>query len=393
MKAHIYDVESLRAIPPAAVVAYIRFQGWHATEQFGDHSDVYIRNSGNEIILPRTQYIDDYAAVMSTTIERLAIIENRDEIQIYNDLVMANSDVVRVRAPTSDDDGSIDIDSGVELVTKARDMLLSAACSAHDPRASYRAGKIKEASRFMERVRLGQTERGSFIVSLLSPVPPALDQQRQGALWPVVTDEPYERMVTRVLANALGATKNAVEIAVRGDGIDAFKSAVPQGVSANLCEALAGLVESSGEAEISITWAKTRPTPEQRRKVAFSKDDGAILREVAREFRSAEPKVDETFEAFVIKLDRREDVTEGMITLRSLIDGQIISVRSRLAEQQYAVALAAHNKRTPLSINGDLIKRGHRWWLENPRSLAEKEISDDDDEVSEREVADNSSED
>jgi len=40
-----------------------------------------------------------------------------------------------------------------------------------NPRPSYRAGKVKQAEQHMSRVRLGQTEQGSFVVTLLAPVP------------------------------------------------------------------------------------------------------------------------------------------------------------------------------------------------------------------------------
>jgi hypothetical protein len=36
-------------------------------------------------------------------------------------------------------------------------------------------------------------------------------------------------------------------------------------------------------------WARTRPTPEEGKRVWFSKDDGAVLKEAARQFRLKEP--------------------------------------------------------------------------------------------------------
>ena len=88
-------------------------------------------------------------------------------------MVRADRDVLRVRAPEADDDGSFGIDRGVELVQHARDMLASAACAAFDPRRAYHLKKVQRAEDYMRHVRLGQTEHGSFVVTLLAPMPPA----------------------------------------------------------------------------------------------------------------------------------------------------------------------------------------------------------------------------
>ena len=92
---------------------------------------------------------------------------------IYRDLAHADRDVVRARSPHADDDGSIAVNDGVDLIAQARNMLAAAACSARSPQPSYHIWKIQMVNEYMERVRLGQTETGSFVVTLLAPVPPS----------------------------------------------------------------------------------------------------------------------------------------------------------------------------------------------------------------------------
>ncbi len=69
----------------------------------------------------------------------------------------------------------------------------------------------KEASDYMQRVRLGQTEHGSFVVTLLAPVPPLLQIPLDPA-WTPLDDEPFDRRVTRRLMDALDACRAALEI-------------------------------------------------------------------------------------------------------------------------------------------------------------------------------------
>src|SRR5687768_12112712 len=106
-QARILDPEALREITPVALRAYAIAQGWHRVESFGDHSDVYIRNDAEEIIVPATASIADYSRVVSALIKVFAKAEDQSELQLYKDLSTADQDVVRVRAPNADDDGSM----------------------------------------------------------------------------------------------------------------------------------------------------------------------------------------------------------------------------------------------------------------------------------------------
>ncbi len=378
MKTLITDPTALRSITPAAMVAYALSEGWAKAESFGEHSDVYQRTGSPELILPGTDSLGDYPEVVSSILQILSGEEGRDELQLFRDLVGSDRDVIRVRAPEADDDGSVSIDAGVELVLQARDMLLAAACAAKEPRALYRAGKVKDAANYMERVRLGQTEQGSFIVTLLAPVPPALDLLSQGAFWPIETEEPFDRKVTRTLAKALDASRRAAESAVRGNGMSAFQQAVSSGVNANMCEALATLIDKGKGLEVSVTWARTRPTPEKRKVVRFSESEGEIFREAAARFRSLEPRPDETLNAFVFALDRPQDSAEGKVSLKTFLDGQPVSIRATLPPEMYHRALGAHDAKQSVTVTGDLKRAGQRWVLEYPRNL---QVVQDDESV------------
>lgn len=369
MRTSIEDSAALRAIAPAALVAYALGEGWSRTEKFGEHSDVYQRSGSSELILPGTDTLGDYPAIVADVLRILAREQERDELQIYRDLIGADRDVVRVRAPHADVDGSVSIDAGVELVSQARDMLQAAACAAKDPRAAYRAGKVKDAATYMDRVRLGQTEQGSFIVTLLAPVPPALDMSGQASLWPVEGDEPFDRKVTRTLAKSLDAARHAAEAAIRGDGMSAFQQAVRYGVSANLCDALSRLIDKGDGLEVSVTWARTRPVPQRRHVVQFSESEGEIFHEAARQFRSMEPRPDELLAAFVVALDKQPTALEGRVTLKTFIDGQPVSVRTVLPATMYHEAIMAHDNGHTIAITGDLKRNRQRWILENPRNL------------------------
>ena len=375
MKASIRDKDALAAVSPAALAAYARAAGWSRMEDYGDHSDVYASEGAPEIVIPRTQRLGDYAGVVSRLIEIFAQAAGMDTLVLYRDLVTADRDVVRVRAAPEDGNGSVNLNDGVSLITGARDMLLAAACSLREPRRFYRAGANREASDYLRRVQLGQTEQGSFVVTLLSPVVPA-PMQQAALLDSMAEDQPIERQVTLRLLEALTATREATERASGGDG-GAFPKAVPRGTSANLCEALATLIEPFRGLDVGMTWARTCPMRAAGQTVRFGASDAPILREAARLFREREPRPDLSLVGRVQRLKRDDDEMDGTITLRTYIDGRVLSVEAVLSQPDYDRAIQAHKSRAPVVVKGDLERFGRRWRLHNPR-IADVITGDDE---------------
>lgn len=369
MKAKIRDVDVLRAVTPAALSAWARAAGWSRVESYGDHSDIYAAPDKPEIILPRTQRLGDYASAVSEIIGIFAASEERDELSLYRDLVTADRDVVRIRAADGED-GSISVDAGVDLVQGARDLVLAAACSLRGkPQRLYRAAANQEAVALLGRVRLGQTEQGSFVVTLLTA--PIVPQTRPPSLFP--EDEPDqasdERKMTRRLAEAVAAAQQAAENAVSGRG-DAFEETVENGVSANLCDALAVLIEPFPTLDIGVHWALTHPVNAPRRTVRFAKADAPVLREAASSFRAREPKLDTRLFGFVHRLQRHKEEDDGTIYLRTEIDNQTCSVAVVLNQSDYHTAIRAHEDKAPILLQGDLDRIGQRWRLLNPEILS-----------------------
>ena len=332
---------------------------------YGRHSDVYSAERLPELVLPRTQRLGDYASVVAQLIETFAKVAERDELSLYNDLVTANRDVVRVRVGESDD-GSLSMNAGVDLIEGSRDMLVSVACSLREPQPVYRAGANREANDLLSQMRLAQTEHGSFVVALWTPVvaPPIPE------LFPehgeTDAEQPAERRLTRRLADALLATRRATESVVEGLS-GAFARTIQEGVSANLCEAVAKLITPFPTLDVSITWARTRPTASVREAFRFAKADAPILLEAARLFRLREPKPDVRLFGFVRRLGRDETESDGAIALSTSIGGNQMSVAVTLKQSDYERAIQAHRDQAPVAIQGDLERSGQRWRLLNPR--------------------------
>ena len=342
MKVQILDSDALKAVSPGALTSYVRNLGWKKNEPYGEYGDIYVGEDKPEIILPRTERLGDYASVVSRLIGIFSEIADSDELSVYRDIISSDHDVIKIRSMGDINDGSVPINDGIEMVVQGRELLLAAACAIGAKQPVYRTGANRSAVDYINQVRLGQTERGSFVLTLMTPVPPILQDEDST----FIDDEPYERQVTRCLVRALGAAQLAAEKVHSGEGASAFKQAVECGVSANLCDAVANLVKHTKALEIRVNWAKTRPNQESGRRFTFFESDGKVFGEAARTFRAKAPKTDQTLYGNVYRLKRDKDEIAGQATFKAYIDEKIQSVRAILDHEEYTKAVSAHNKKT-----------------------------------------------
>ncbi len=362
MRVSIHDRDALLAVSPTALSAYARTIGWKRHDTYRVHSDIYIGEDLPEIIIPRTERLGDYASVVAELIEMFAQVGHQDETAVYRSLVTVDRDIVRMRVGEKQD-GTVKLSRGMDLIEGAHDMLLAAACSLSAPKAVYRAGANRSATDLLDGIRLGQTDQGGFVVTLLTPIVPL----PVPLLFPDQSDQdvPIERRLIVRLLEALIAVRLATEQAVSGDG-RAFREAVERGVSANLCEALVRMIGSLSTLDIGVSWAQSRPITVSQNTVCFGGNDAPILREAARSFRQYEPRPDVRLHGYVRLLTRGESEEHGMIRLKTLIENKQQSVKAFLGRSDYEKAVQAHKDKALVILSGDLECVGQRWQLLNP---------------------------
>ena len=384
MTALLLQETAFREISPAALVGYVRSFNWVKERSYRDVSDVYVGEGLPEIIVPRTQRIDDYGLVLSRLISVFSRVTELEPQAVYRDLVNADRDVIRVRVPDVDED-SLLVEQGVGLVSCSRDLLLASACSLEERRPVYRAGANHAAMEYLGRVRLGHTEPGSFVVTLLPPVVPpdvGASAHADDEFDLVGSEVPMERRMTSHFADTLLAVRAAAENTSAGLR-EAFALSVASGVSANLCDAMSGLIGPFPRLEVSVSWALTRPVAGGRSAFSFFQDDSPILRAASESFRARGPKHDFHLFGKVGRLAYDEGEDDGRITIRASVDGRMQSVKALLNWTDYERAIIAHQGGVVLGLEGDLERVGRRWHLMNPRvvdviSLDYSDFEDDE---------------
>jgi len=159
---------------------------------------------------------------------------------------------------------------------------------------------------------------------------------------------------------------------------------VEQGVSANLCDALAGLIspDIAQSLEMSFRWSAVRPVKEHPPKVVFDSHSLPLLQSMAASLRESSTLDD--YDLFgPIRTLRSSDVDSGG-TIQVLAMGPPIRLRMAtisLDGAAYRTANAAHGTDKWIRCTGELVKINGSYHLLNPRNFSVMRDDEDVDDV------------
>jgi hypothetical protein len=382
MRASIRDTLAIDAIRPLNIIGYLRAHGWQKFSESAGKFSVWNHpsNPDAEVLIPASRDARDYVQQLREALQELEAVEDRSQLDILRDLYNSGFDVVRLAAHSpSTNDGTVKIEDGVQLFERARDILLAAACATVKPRAVFHSRKPQQANEYMRKARLGQTEHGSYVLTLLSPVAPQLSFHSDNDLFP---EDPFERVVVQTLARAVGLTMAAAEksaTATKPD-FEPFQQAVSGGVSANLCEGIAGFfatVEPTA-IEMSVAWALNRPTPNEiPSRIRIGSDLVPTISEAARMFRAYDKLEGYELKGPVIKLERHEGEPTGWVTIFAPVEDVMRKVSILLPDAEYQLAVLAHASHRYVTVTGTVVREGRTYRLDSANRF-ELAVDDED---------------
>ena len=382
MIVQIRDRTALSSISIASLRAYLDSRGWDNEGRWGERpATIFAKEHDGrawEIIVPHQDTVAGYAEGMAEAVAVLAAVEQRSQLDVFHDLSGAGADVIRVRSVNGAAKEPLSLRRSANFLNDAYDMLAAAARSAERTRATYRGPLSADVAEFLDRVRPLPGYYEGYELTLHSPVPVGLETQMD------MGDEfraPFPRRATLRLAEALEHSRAAIAEVVADDPLASFRQAVPHGVSANLCDAVAELARKGDGVEIDLSWAGVRPPSAHQTPAPafrFSQHSADILTEAARLFRRNEPSLDESLIAQVVKLEREPEEFDGRATILYVMEGRPIRMRVKFEEETYEIVIRAFQQREPISVDGDIYRVGNAYELRNPRNLLlASEQSDD----------------
>ena len=373
LDVEIRDSDALGKVSLSALNAYLESNGWVRVENWEDRMVVWACERGEqreEVLTPLHEHSSAYANRISELVSSLSAWESRSQLDIYLDLVAARADVVRIRSLNGANGTGWSLIDGAAVLSMSRDLVSAAARFADHPgEAVYRWRASGVVANYLQEVRPVFGLRWLHDFALHSPVP--ADHNVQSGFDDSYS-APFSRQVMLALQNGLSEASGVTARVLGGaDLSENFEAAVGRGVTANLCDALAGLVERTHGVSVGLTWASVRlPMEASSREFAFGKSSADVLRNGAEWLRRSNPYLNAHVVGDIVILARDEqEPFDGQAVVAYDLDGRPVSLHVKFDPADHDTVLAAFTEGIPVSLDGDIVREGRRYHLREARNV------------------------
>ena len=374
--------EILKVVPElkfTELQAYLRNTGWNRIQTPKDRIALFHKTIGDvifETTLPLSKDFSDYSYRIIDVLEQIAQVEQREVHEVLTDLSIPPADTVKFRVINRDTiGGTISFLEGFNLLESAKKVLFTTACDIIQPEKYHKRLSLKGAQQFIEGCRLGQTEKGSYIASVICPFLNQSPEEKavQLSIFNQTDDFRHSltRKVTKRLMFSLGFVKNAID---RGEETRIIDLDGENIISGNFLESLVELNASkeSSEIEITTSWSVlATEQPELVKAVKFSKDYIPVLENIISKIRPLEIGTMDDFIGKISMTKADPDIharSEGEIILNFILgdEDKVSKARVILSNQDYIQACEAHKQGKSVKISGKLLSVGRTKIIEMP---------------------------
>jgi hypothetical protein len=227
---------------------------------------------------------------------------------------------------------------------------------------------------------MGHTERGSFVIPILVPVPPPESEEvdSQESLYANadefrrVAPEPFERRVVRTFAQSMQAVHDIVQEPSGDPDPDQIYELVYRGVSREFRTALSSILSEPEVAKFGarVEWAAGIQAPETlSQDVTIDAGATELLERVSDKLRRQPASPRQIFSGTIVQLRHEErDDPFGEIAISTVRHGRQAEISVKLALAQYRQAWDWHSAGRAVLVEGTVAQRspGRRLWVERP---------------------------
>jgi len=372
----------LKAVPElkfTELQAYLRNTGWARIEAPKQSIALFQKQIGNnffETLLPLSKDYSDYNYRIVDVLENIAQAENREVHQVLTDLSIPPGDTVRFRVINKDTvGGTISFLEGFNLLEGAKKALFTTACDIVQPEKYHKRLGLKGAQQFIEECRLGQTEKGSFIASVICPFVNQTPEDKAQQLSIFNQAEEFRhsltRKVTTRLMSSLAEIKSAIDRGEENRIVDLEGENI---ISGNFLESIVELnsTKETTEIEIITSWSVfAEEQPQIARAIKFSNDYIPVLENIISKVKPIDKGFEDDFVGKISLTKADPDIhsrTEGEIILNYIIgdEEKVSKARVILSNEDYDKACEAHKQGKSVKIRGKLVTVGRSKTIENP---------------------------
>jgi len=371
----IYSVNLMdmaEKINPIEVANYLTNTGWinKPFKRQGIKIFQYNTDSFYQVSVPFENEFRDYKSAMYDVVEKIAIVENKSVEQVMLFLLNPNSDILKIRLDRSDiKSGSIFLDDAINLYENAKKLLAATALDIINPRKIH-MGRIDDAvQKFLNQCRFGQTEIGSYVVSVVCPFT-KLNDDGYEQLSIFSDEEECANSLTRKVTNKLMSNIYTIKNSIDSGNINCFYGD-DSTISCNFFEALSGMNFQTEQTTLEFI-AEWSPIVKANRydynRLSVTNDYYSPISSVA-----AKIKAETTERSEIVgrikqvsaapNIDNRINGTVIVVCIGN--DNKIQNVKVELCREDYDDAVIAHQQGKTVKIIGDLITKNRNVTMKN----------------------------
>ena len=244
-------------ISPLAFAKYLKDTGWALFQtkresikifQFERNDDFF------QVIIPMERRLNDYREAMYKAVETVAKVEAKSIEQVMLYLLNPNTDILKIRLENKDvEAGNILLNDAICVYENAKRLLAATALDVLHPK-KYHQGRMDDCIlKFLSNCRFGQTEVGSYVISVVCPFA-ELDENEDYKQLSIFSDEEQcansltRKVTSRVMEN-ISLIKSHID---NGELDKLILQNEDRIISANFYEALGGLKPDSDGADVEF---------------------------------------------------------------------------------------------------------------------------------------------
>jgi len=258
-------VEMAGKINHVNVSKYLRALGWIVVPTKRKHVEVFQLNENGAFFqadLPTSTELRDYKIAMYRTVESIASSLNKNIEQVILELLNPLSDVVKLRVKEPElETGNIFFEDAIKLYDNAKKLIWAAAKDISSPKLSHGGRADRAIEEFVANCRFGQTEIGSYVISVVCPIFAISDNQyTQLSLFN--KEEEAANSITRNVVNKLITSVRKVKESIHQGNFEGFireNAETSNCISINFLEALSeiSIYRKNSSLDIDVQYAST----------------------------------------------------------------------------------------------------------------------------------------
>ena len=359
--------EKLYKITANSFEKYLLLCNWIRDYNFPNKKMMVFHEGDQTIAIPANEKFLDFYKVLPNTIERLSVLYKKDTNEIIKEIITSFYDSLEFRIISKfSEDGELPLGYASTCLEGIKELILYSAC-AEQNKSPVCLRTTNNSKEFLDSFKLGQTEKGSFVINIDIKV--VDEENEQMSLNECNLDSSIEHKIVRRIGNAINQVNDIVENKIDIDGL--IVNAYMTGITANMCDALLKLKPEESDVEIDTKIRYASAITKEAgivERVNIKRNHFFILNEISKRYKMIDETKDILIDGY-IKTLKKEGIDKERykreISILTCFDNKFRTIKVELCEEDYKYACDAHRDGIKIEVKGTLDMSKKTWHLKN----------------------------